>query len=155
MFYKKGIPKILWHRCFPVNFAKSFKNTFLQNTCGRRFLQSPPPHPPHTHIVCLTIWYHLFLEFSLVVDTWFFAHWRNQRAVTCLENVNQLNIRRGKKQGFQLSHRQPPTDSYNPNPYPLRWVFSRGIFPETFAPWATASANWLWLWNFPILFSWN
>ena len=38
MFYKKGIPKTLWHRCFPVNFAESFKNTFLQNTSGRRFL---------------------------------------------------------------------------------------------------------------------
>ena len=115
--------------------------------------------PPHTHIVCLTIAYHFLLEFWSVVDTWFFAHWRNQRAVTCLENVNQLNIRRGKKQGLQLSHRQPPTDSYNPNPYPdpslLRWVFSRGIFPETFAHWVTASVNWLWLWNSPILFSWN
>ena len=34
---------------------------------------------------------------------------RHQRAVNRLENVRQLNIRRGKKPGFQLSHRQPPS----------------------------------------------
>ena len=54
----------------------------------------------------LTIWHHLFLEFWLV-NTWFFAHWHRQRAVTCLGNVRQLNIRRGKKLDFQMSHRQP------------------------------------------------
>ena len=43
-----------------------------------------------------------FLKFWLV-STWFFAHWRHQRA------VRQLNIRRGKKLVFQLSHRQPLT----------------------------------------------
>ena len=58
------------------------------------------------HIVCLTIWHHLFLKFWLV-NTWFFAHWRHQLAVTCLENVRQSNIRRGKKLGFQLSRRHP------------------------------------------------
>ena len=51
------------------------------------------------HTVRLTIWHHLFLEFWLV-DTWFFIHWGHQRAVTRLENVRQLNIRRGKKLGF-------------------------------------------------------
>ena len=34
-------------------------------------------------------------------------HWRHQSALTRLENVRQLNVRRGKKLGFQLSHRQP------------------------------------------------
>ena len=52
------------------------------------------------------MWYHLFLEFWLV-DIWFFADWHHQRAVTCLENVRQLNIRWGKKLGFKLSHKQP------------------------------------------------
>ena len=28
------IKKILWHRCFPVNFAKSIRILFLQNTSG-------------------------------------------------------------------------------------------------------------------------
>ena len=59
----------------------------------------------HQHIVCLTIWHHLFLVFWLV-NTWFFAHWRHQRAVTHPKNVRQLNIKRGKTLGFQLSHRQ-------------------------------------------------
>ena len=58
------------------------------------------------HIVRLTIWHHLFLEFWLIT-TWFFAHWRHQRVVTRLENVRQLNIRRCKKLGFHLPHRQP------------------------------------------------
>ena len=42
------------------------------------------------HIVPLTIWHHLFLEFWLV-DTWSFAHPQDQRAATRLENVRQLN----------------------------------------------------------------
>ena len=29
--------KVLWHRCFPVSFTKSFRTPFLQNT-GRLFL---------------------------------------------------------------------------------------------------------------------
>ena len=37
----------------------------------------------------------------------FFNIFFHQRAVTHLENVCQLNIRRGKKPGFQLSLRQP------------------------------------------------
>ena len=60
----------------------------------------------YRHIVRLSIWHHLFLEFWLV-HTWFFTHWRHQRAVTHLKNVRQLNIRRDKKLRFQLSHRQP------------------------------------------------
>ena len=56
----------------------------------------------------LTIWHELFLEFWLV-NTWFFAHSRDQRAATSLENVRQLNKRRGEKLGFYLSNRQPLT----------------------------------------------
>ena len=40
-------------------------------------------------------------------DTGFFAHPHDQRAVTGFEDVRQLNIRRGKKLAFQLSHAQP------------------------------------------------
>ena len=40
--------------------------------------------------------HHVFLEFWLV-DTWFFADWRQHSAVTRLENVRQSNIRRVKK----------------------------------------------------------
>ena len=56
------------------------------------------------HTFTQKIWQHLFLEFWLV-GTWFFAHWRHQSAVTCLEKVRQLNIRRGKKLYFQLSQK--------------------------------------------------
>ena len=62
-------------------------------------------------LVRLTNWHHLFLEFWLV-NTWFFARWRHQRAITRLENIRQLNTMRGKKLGFQLSHRQPPIIRY-------------------------------------------
>ena len=54
--------------------------------------------------------YNLTLAISriLIGQPLIFAHPRDQRAVTRLENVHQLNIRRDKKLGFQLSHRQPP-----------------------------------------------
>ena len=32
------LKKRLWHRCFPVNFAKFLKTPFLQNTSGRLVL---------------------------------------------------------------------------------------------------------------------
>ena len=32
------LEKRLWHRCFPVNFAKSLRTPFLQNTSGRLLL---------------------------------------------------------------------------------------------------------------------
>ena len=56
-------------------------------------------------IVRLAMWHYLFLEFWLA-NTWFFADWCHQHALNCLENVHQLNIRRGKKLIFKLSHRQ-------------------------------------------------
>ena len=31
--------KSLWHRCFPVNFAKFLRTPFLQNTSGRLLLR--------------------------------------------------------------------------------------------------------------------
>ena len=65
------------------------------------------------HIVCLAIRDQQFLEFWFVF-TWFFPHPHDQRAVTRLENVRQLNIRRGKKPGFQLSQRQPLWNIYIP-----------------------------------------
>ena len=60
------------------------------------------------HLVRLTMKPHLFLEFWFV-DAWFFADWRHYRDVTRLENVRQSSIRRGKKLGFQLSHKHPLT----------------------------------------------
>ena len=32
------LKKILWHRCFPVNFMKFLRTSFLQNTSGQLFL---------------------------------------------------------------------------------------------------------------------
>ena len=32
------LKKTLWHRCFPVNFAKFSRTSFLQNTSGRLLL---------------------------------------------------------------------------------------------------------------------
>ena len=32
------LKKTLWHRCFPVNFAKFIRTPFLQNTTGRLLL---------------------------------------------------------------------------------------------------------------------
>ena len=35
-----SLKKRLWHRCFPMNFAKFLKTPFLQNTSGRLLLYS-------------------------------------------------------------------------------------------------------------------
>ena len=35
LFFNKVL---IWHKCFPVNFAKSPRTTFLQNTSGRLLL---------------------------------------------------------------------------------------------------------------------
>ena len=77
---------------------------------------------PHTHIstrkwqwwTCSSS-YNLTPPISrvLIGPNLIFSHWRHQCAVTCLENVHQLNIRQYKKLGFQLSHRQPLNISPN------------------------------------------
>ena len=36
---KKNLKKNLWHRCFPVNFAKFLRTPFLQSTSGRLLLE--------------------------------------------------------------------------------------------------------------------
>ena len=38
------LKKRLWHRCFPVNFGKFFRTTFLKNTSGRLLLNPIFPH---------------------------------------------------------------------------------------------------------------
>ena len=48
VFCKKSVPKNfatllkkrLWHMCFPVNFAKFLRTSFLQNTSGRLLLNA-------------------------------------------------------------------------------------------------------------------
>ena len=35
------LKKSLWHKCFPVNFAKFLRTPFLQNTYGRLLLFTP------------------------------------------------------------------------------------------------------------------
>ena len=57
------------------------------------------------HIVRLTMWHHK--SRVLIGRHLIFCSWRHQRAVTHLENVRQFDTRRGKKQVFKLSHRQP------------------------------------------------
>ena len=39
LFFNKK--KRLWHRCFPVNFAKFLRTSFLQNTSERLLLELP------------------------------------------------------------------------------------------------------------------
>ena len=53
--------KRLWHRCFPVNFAKFLRTLFLQNTPRRLLLQI---------MVITYFWFHLFYhpeEMSLIL----------------------------------------------------------------------------------------
>ena len=41
-----SLKKRVWHRCFPVNFAKFLRTPFLQNTSGRLIL---------VFILCFTV----------------------------------------------------------------------------------------------------
>ena len=43
LFFNKvaGLKKRLWHRCFPVNFARFLSTPFLQNTLRRLLLYGP------------------------------------------------------------------------------------------------------------------
>ena len=69
-------------------------------------------------------WWLSVLHIRWFVDTWFFTHSRDKRAVTRLENVRQLNIRQGKKLCFQLSHTQPLIANYKRIRL-TRWVTSK------------------------------
>ena len=44
------LKKRLWHRCFPVNFAKFLRRPFLQNTSGRLFLFVSSFHPANIYL---------------------------------------------------------------------------------------------------------
>ena len=74
-----------------VDFCLANKNLQV----SKWFATYPLPY------ICLAIWHQLFLKFWLL-NTWFFAYPCDQSAVTRLENVRQLNIRRGKKLGFVI-----------------------------------------------------
>ena len=37
LFFNKLLKKRLWHRCFPVNFPKFSRTSYLQNSSGRLF----------------------------------------------------------------------------------------------------------------------
>ena len=41
-FFNKVLIKRLWHRCFPVNFAKLSRTPFFQNISGRLLLMTVP-----------------------------------------------------------------------------------------------------------------
>ena len=94
-----------WFWIYQLSFQTIFQCFFIYSMPLVSFHTSWK-HQKTRHIVSLTMRQHLFLEFWLV-HTWFFANWRHNRAVTHLENVRQWNIRRGKRLGFQLSHKHP------------------------------------------------
>ena len=109
---KKNRPRKLIHSCvLPLRGFSSAESTSCDSITGKSMSIAIFDLTLNENIVCLTIWSHLFREIWLV-NIWFFAQGHQQRAVTYLENVRQLNIRRGKNLGFQLSHRQPWKDEW-------------------------------------------
>ena len=52
------LKKRLWHRCFPVNFAKFLRTPFLQNTSGRLLLKG---------VSFNFLFKHKFVSFVLIV----------------------------------------------------------------------------------------
>ena len=77
------LKKRLWHRCFPVNFAKFLRTSFLQKTSRRLLLKRGYSRWPYfglyfypcfrniTKIKDLKIFYHLFLDAAQADDTTF------------------------------------------------------------------------------------
>ena len=68
---KRLLNKRLWHRYFPVNFAKLLKTRFLQNTSGRLLLfgvkiSSKCNHCFRAHPI---LWYNKFKKFSFTNDS--------------------------------------------------------------------------------------
>ena len=104
--YPNNMPRVFQTKCDKNDLSPHFNDLSLSETQFiKYYVRIKLNHI--NHIVRLTIWHHLFLKFWLV-HIWLFAHWRHQRPVTRHENVRQLNIRRRKKLGFQLSQRKPP-----------------------------------------------
>ena len=57
VFFKKRKPATLlklrlWHKCFPVNFAKFLRTPFLQNTSGDCFYKSLKPNSHLCNFLC-------------------------------------------------------------------------------------------------------
>ena len=77
------LKKRLQHRCFPVNFAKCLKTTFLQNTTGDRFWSWDVLKDTYaenfTRLVCQrSILVNLqILSFALnkLLHSWFYINW--------------------------------------------------------------------------------
>ena len=59
------LKKRLWHKCFPVNFAKFLRTPFLQNTSGRLllnkgFFKIASNKSVRTACVCIVFFFHCF-----------------------------------------------------------------------------------------------
>ena len=95
-----ALKKGLWHRCFPLNFCSILRTPFFIKHFRWLLLKL---------LLAYGSSYDLPPELSrvLIGCNWFSTHPHHQHAVTCLENVGQLNIRWSKKLAFQLPHRQP------------------------------------------------
>ena len=63
------LKKRLWHRCFPVSFAKFLRTTFLQSTSGRLVLCLLPLM--ESSIACLI--YIVFVLFYLILFIYLFV----------------------------------------------------------------------------------
>ena len=109
---KKG----LWHWCFPLNFCGILRTPFFIKHFRWLLLEL---------LLAYSSSCNLSPELSRVLTgrNWFSTHPRHQRAVTCLENAWQLNLRWGKKLGFQLLYRQPLSIWYW-----SKWITSGKIY---------------------------
>ena len=61
------LKKSLWHGCFPLNFAKFLRTSFLQNTSGRLFLNSEETKP-----LKKSSWSEIFAALGIASELFFF-----------------------------------------------------------------------------------
>ena len=137
MFYKKGILKSLWHRCFQVNFAKSLRITFSRTPPGdgSYSTSNPTPSTPYSSSYNLrsppsrALIGGRHLNFCSLTSS-----------MRCNLPRKRTPVKHEARQKNWVSNchidnlPRTPAPGHNSSPYfdpnPLGWVFSRGIFPE-------------------------
>ena len=63
------LKKRLWHRCFPMNFAKFLRTSFLQNTSGRLYISNVGRCPGY---ILVSAKYLLKVNFFVTLLLWYF-----------------------------------------------------------------------------------
>ena len=117
----KLLKKMLWRRCFPVNFAKFLRTPFLQNTSGRLLLS----------IKLLMILKFIFMfsfrsvrwVTSLKVEKWFFQYLCNIKFAghTIMMNIVKVKV-------IDTLNVEKLRNVFRSQFFPSKWNFSKFFY---------------------------